>query len=99
MQLSTNGGSTFPNVLYTNSSASLPNPPDLTLGTWVAIGPCSGQALTTFSGDVQSGLTLVINDYNKLSNLLITLNPVNNRLKIQLKETLEKIVIYSLLGE
>jgi len=50
-QLSTNGGSTFPNILYFNTSPSAPNPPDLTLGTWSS--PFCGP-LATLSGDVQS---------------------------------------------
>ncbi|BDS13277.1 choice-of-anchor D domain-containing protein [Aureispira anguillae] len=54
IQLSTNGGASYPNVLYANTTASFPDPPDLTLGTWVAQGPCGGQALTTWTGNVQS---------------------------------------------
>lgn len=56
IQFSSNGGLSYPLVLYTNSSASTPNPPDLTLGTWVDVtGSCG--AIATLSGDVQSTLS------------------------------------------
>jgi hypothetical protein len=60
IQLSTDGGASYPNVLYINTVAATPNPPDLTLGSWVAQGPCTGQPLTTWSGDVQSTTTLPV---------------------------------------
>ncbi len=43
-------------VIHHNSAASIPNPPDLTLGTWVNFSSCTG--ITTLSGDVQSSVTL-----------------------------------------
>lgn len=55
VQFSADGGITFPNVFYRNTSASLPNPPDLTLGTWVRVGGNGGLSL---SGEVQSSLLL-----------------------------------------
>ena len=47
-------------VLYFNTSASLPNPPDLTLGTWeentgVTGGDC--MSIETLNGDVQASLS------------------------------------------
>jgi hypothetical protein len=54
VQLSTDGGATYPNILYANTAASLPDPPDLSLGTWVALGPCVGQLISTWTGNVQS---------------------------------------------
>jgi hypothetical protein len=56
IQLSVDGGATYPYVLYVNTAAATPNPPDLSLGTWVSQGPCVGQALTTWNGSVQSAL-------------------------------------------
>lgn len=60
IQLSNNGGGSFDFTLYTNTTASLPNPPDLTLGVWNASGTCSGQPISTWSGDVQSSTTLPV---------------------------------------
>jgi hypothetical protein len=56
IQLSSNGGVSYPNILYINTEASLPDPPDLSLGTWTPQGPCGGQALSTWTGDVQSSV-------------------------------------------
>ena len=47
-------------VLYFNTSASLPNPPDLTLGTWeentgITGGDC--MSIETLNGDVQASLS------------------------------------------
>lgn len=49
-------------VLYFNTAASHPNPPDLTLGTWVdgAGGLCPIGEFVTFSGDVQSTLPVAL---------------------------------------
>lgn len=48
-------------VLYYNTSASVPNPPDLTLGTWVdGTGGICTDAITTLSGQVQSAVTLPV---------------------------------------
>ncbi len=68
IQLSIDGGATYPNVLYANTSASFPDPPDLTLGTWVAQGPCGGQALTTWSGNVQSTVSSGAPEIDVLGN-------------------------------
>lgn len=45
-------------VLHYNTSPSAPNPPDLTLGTWVNEQACSD--ITTLSGDVQSSVVLPV---------------------------------------
>ena len=53
--------------LYYNSTASLPNPPDLTLGSWIDCsgGICPSAELVKLTGEVQSS-TLSINNYNIL---------------------------------
>ncbi len=56
IQVSQDGGATFPIVLYRNTSASSPNPPDLTLGTWVDVSGSGCGPISTLSGDVQSSL-------------------------------------------
>jgi hypothetical protein len=45
--------------LYSNSTASYPNPPDLTLGTWndCSGGACPSGEFVTMSGDVQSSIS------------------------------------------
>lgn len=45
-------------VLYYNSTASFPNPPDLSLGTWVSEAGCS--PISNLMGDVQSGITVPV---------------------------------------
>lgn len=45
-------------LLHFNSTPSVPDPPDLSLGTWVNQSGCSG--ITTFSGNVQSSTTLPV---------------------------------------
>ena len=54
IQLSSDLGATFPNILYFNTSASQPNPPDLTLGTWSSPVGCG--AVQQLTGDVQSSV-------------------------------------------
>lgn len=44
--------------LHYNTSASVPNPPDLTLGTWVNDQGCS--TISTLSGDIQSTVVLPV---------------------------------------
>lgn len=42
-------------VLYFNTTASFPDPPSLTLGTWTDAGSCGGTgSISTFSGNVQN---------------------------------------------
>ncbi|MFB0903385.1 MAG: hypothetical protein QMB11_03305, partial [Nonlabens sp.] len=51
------------NLIFHNTSASTPNPPDLTLGIWIDDTPggsCLGNGFDTLTGDVQSTLTTTI---------------------------------------
>ncbi|MFT5646078.1 MAG: hypothetical protein ACI976_000756 [Aureispira sp.] len=68
IQLSTDGGATYPSILYVNTAASLPNPPDLSLGTWVPQGPCAGQAVTTWTGNVQNTVSSGAAEINIIGN-------------------------------
>lgn len=54
IQASQDSGATFPIILYQNTTASTPNPPDLTLGTWVDVSGANCGPINTLSGDVQS---------------------------------------------
>lgn len=59
IQLDNNGPAGTPDyttaVLYFSTTASQPNPPDLTLGSWTSGGACTG-GISTLSGDVQSSV-------------------------------------------
>lgn len=67
IQVDASGSGTFPAgmgvvfAVYTNPSASTPNPPDLSLGTWVQNLAITGGACPSppsiFSGDVQNSLS------------------------------------------
>ncbi|GAA3515822.1 hypothetical protein GCM10022393_32260 [Aquimarina addita] len=56
--LSNDNGATYQVFLYTNSSASSPNPPSLSLGSWVKTLSACNNTITALSGDVQSTLHL-----------------------------------------
>jgi hypothetical protein len=56
IQLSTDGGTSYTFILYRNTSASTPNPPDLTLGSWVDVSGVGCGPLAQLTGDVQSSL-------------------------------------------
>lgn len=92
--------------IYYNTSASIPNPPSLNLGTWIedesfAGGPglCNGMPPSTLSGDVQDDFTLTLSSFEK-SNIKI-INPVGNHLELVLAENdkLNYLKIYSLQGK
>lgn len=68
IRASSDGGASFPHLLYINTTASFPDPPDLTLGTWVAQGPCGGQAITTWTGNVQSTVSSAAPEIDVMGN-------------------------------
>lgn len=73
-------------ILYYNDEASYPNPPDLTLGTWVDNlgGTCGGDgSFTTLTGDVQSSPTLSVNDLALNNAILIYPNPSSEIITIK----------------
>lgn len=54
-------------VLYFNTEASHPNPPDLTLGTWTdgtGMSALCADAIATFSGDVQNTLPVELQSFS-----------------------------------
>ena len=81
-----NGDFVNPYLIYHNTSASIPNPPNLTLGVWtentaVTEGNCGGNLTSgngTLTGAVQS-TNLSIEELSK-NKLLLTSNPVKNSL-------------------
>jgi hypothetical protein len=84
-------------VLYYNINASLPNPPDLSLGTWVdAGGFCGGNNTLTLSGDVQS-TTLGSTSFN-IKNVKLFPNPTSNFIVISGLSKNLNYKIYNLLG-
>ncbi len=80
------------NLLHHNSTASVPNPPSLTLGTWQNGSGCSG--ITTLSGDVQSVLPvdLVLFESKMIDKQIalqwITATELNNE-KFEVEESRE----------
>ena len=83
-----NGDFVNPYLIYHNTSASIPNPPNLTLGVWtentaVTEGNCGGNLTSgngTLTGAVQS-TNLSTEELSK-NKLLLTSNPVKNSLDI-----------------
>ncbi len=65
IQLSNNGGTSFNNVLYRNTTASAPNPPDISLGTWQDVSGVNCGSLISLTGDVQS----TVNSCNTFVNI------------------------------
>ena len=83
-----NGDFINPYLIYHNTSASIPNPPNLTLGVWtentpVTEGNCGGNLTSgngTLTGAVQS--TNLSTEELLKNKLLLTSNPVKNSLDI-----------------
>ena len=96
------GNGTFSNnyVLYYNTEASTPNPPDLTLGNWVeetSVTESLCGSINSLTGDVQ-GSVLGINDFNLKGNLTLYPNPTSDFIQIfELTET-ESYKIYNTIG-
>ncbi|REJ83793.1 MAG: T9SS C-terminal target domain-containing protein [Bacteroidetes bacterium] len=74
-------GSTPPTIFYTNSYASLPNPPCFNIGTWVQVNNGCGN-LVNITGDCQSSLTSVQNYL--LNEELFTVSPNPSTMLIQI---------------
>lgn len=105
IQLDNDGPITTPDyttgILYYNTTASYPNPPDLTLGTWVDnLGlACGGDnSISKLLGDVQSTV-LSINEAF-LNAIKIYPNPLTNLLNIKNKtgSIIEKVSITDING-
>lgn len=85
-----NGGFSATKLIYSNSEASMPNPPSLTLGTWVeetaiTSGDCGGNLTTsnsTMNGDVQNNV-LDTDDFSAENSLLVYPNPTKGTLYLE----------------
>ena len=94
-----------PNVIYSNSSASSPNPPDVSLGTWVentsiTNGRCGGNltvANSTLIGAVQSSV-LSTSDLETV-DFKVYPNPVKDYLVFLGNVKIKSVDIISLSGQ
>ncbi|WP_417238124.1 T9SS type A sorting domain-containing protein [Bizionia sp.] len=100
VQLDNDGPINSPNyttaVLYFNTTPSVPNPPDLTLGTWQDAGFCP-IPITTLTGDVQSS-TLSVNTFNLDQEFKIYPNPSSDFIKVLGLNNTEAYAIYNIVG-
>lgn len=100
-----NGDFVNPNLIYSNSSASSPNPPDLSLGTWVentsvTSGQCGGNLTTansTLTGAVQSSV-LSTSDLDRLDFKAYP-NPVKDYLVLSGNLKIKSIELISYTGQ
>jgi len=84
-------------VMYYNTTPSLPNPPDLTLGSWVnAEGYCP-ETITTLTGSVQ-GNTLGNDEVALISNVSLYPNPSSNFIVVDGLTNTTTFNIYNLVG-
>ncbi|AXT18900.1 T9SS C-terminal target domain-containing protein [Flavobacteriaceae bacterium AU392] len=96
-----NGTFTDTFILYTNTEASSPNPPDLTLGTWientsVTQSLCGG--ISTLIGDVQ-GETLSTSDADFNNQIEIFPNPASQFITINgNRNQVDEIIFYDIHG-
>lgn len=94
-------------LIYFNTSASIPNPPDLTLGTWVengadTAGGCGGDLTTansTLSGEVQSTVLGILN-YNLQTEISVYPNPGKDKLFLEGNslQNISDIYVLNMLG-
>lgn len=79
-------------TLYYNEEASFPDPPDLTLGTWIDNlgGGCGGDdSISTLEGDVQNSPTLSIAELGIENIISIYPNPASDVITIRNNSNLE----------
>ncbi|RTY90044.1 T9SS type A sorting domain-containing protein [Flavobacterium sp. GT3R68] len=101
-----NGDFVNPYIIYYNMAASTPNPPNLTLGTWVENGAdtgsnCggnlnSGNAILT--GGVQSTI-LGITDFAINNGIVLYPNPTSNLLSVATNSSIENLSVWNILGQ
>jgi len=95
-----------PNLVYSNTSASTPNPPSLNLGTWienigVTTGLCGGNLTpgnTTLTGAVQDNV-LGAADFAINKGIVLYPNPASNLLNIKSSSIIKEITIWSVQGQ
>jgi len=94
-----------PLLIYYNTSASMPNPPGLTLGSWVenvavTEGVCNGILTTTnaiMTGDVQS--TLLQNPEHVALRFGVFPNPAHDIISVHPADAWRTVSIYNELGQ
>ena len=100
-----NGGFSATNTLYYNTSASVPNPPSLTLGNWIENIPttnslCGGNLTSgnsTLTGNVQN--VLAVNGFSANSGIVLYPNPAGNELNIAAASVIKSISVWNLQGQ
>lgn len=106
--LADNGDGDFvnPKLVYSNTSASTPNPPSLNLGVWsenigTTTGLCGGALTsgnTTLTGDVQDAV-LSVADFAINKGIVLYPNPASNVLNIKSSSIINEITIWSVQGQ
>lgn len=95
-----------PFLIYSNTSASIPNPPSLTLGTWVennadTAGDCGGNLTSgnsTITGAVQNNV-LSVDDFAINKGIVIYPNPTDNFITVKSNGNINEIAIWSVQGQ
>lgn len=101
-----NGDFVNPFLIYYNTSASTPNPPDLTLGTWVentadTNSDCGGNLTTgnaSLSGSVQSTV-LGTADFSVNSGVVLYPNPSSDIINVVSASTIKNFSILNMQGQ
>lgn len=95
-------------LIYSNISASIPNPPSLLLGTWGedvattggACGGDGGSSIMLMTGDVQDELTVLsLPDHMLLSDVTIYPNPSSGLINIGSLGVLNSVEIFDITGK
>lgn len=102
-----NGDFVNPYLIYYNTSASIPNPPDLTLGTWVentadTNSDCGGNLTTgnaSLSGSVQSTVLGVDSFSGSIRSVVLYPNPAEDMITLVTKEPLDSFSVFTMLGQ
>jgi len=103
-----NGDGDFlnPIIIYSNTSASTPNPPSTSLGTWVeniaeTAGDCNGNLTSgnsSMTGAVQDNV-LSDNDFSMTKGIVVYPNPSNSLINIRSNSPINEVAIWSIHGQ
>ncbi len=101
-----NGDFVNPHLIYYNTSASTPNPPDLTLGSWientVATSSACGGVLTSgnavLTGAVQSTV-LGTADFSINGGVIVYPNPSSEHITVLSKSEIKNLSILNMQGQ
>lgn len=102
-----NGDFVNPYLIYYNTSASTPNPPDLTLGTWVEYtadtdSDCGGNLTSgnaIMSGAVQSTVLGVDSFSGTTKGIVLYPNPAADLITLVSKEPLDSFSVFTMQGQ